>query len=179
VTIVVGTTVDSIVKDPTKDVLLEVYAPWCTACQAFAKTYTKLAAAMAASAPSVVIAKMDGTKNEHAELDIEEYPTLVFYAAENGAKPVKIEIGDLKDLAATIQSKAKVPFEVPDLNFFETTHFDNEFDEDDEYLDGEEGELESPTAAPAGAGAAAAKGDGKVHDAPAAAEINVPSHEEL
>ena len=29
VTVVVGTTVDSIVKDPSKDVLLEIYAPWC------------------------------------------------------------------------------------------------------------------------------------------------------
>ncbi len=71
VTIVVGTTVDAIAKDPIKDVLLEVYAPWCSACQEFSKTYTRLAAAMASSVPSVVVAKMDGTRNEHADLDIE------------------------------------------------------------------------------------------------------------
>ena len=28
VAVIVGNTVESIVKDPTKDVLLEVYAPW-------------------------------------------------------------------------------------------------------------------------------------------------------
>lgn len=70
-TVVVGATVDAIAKDPKKDVLLEVYAPWCTACQAFAKTYNKLAAAMASNVPSVVIGKIDGTRNEHADLDIE------------------------------------------------------------------------------------------------------------
>lgn len=33
VTVVVGNTVESIVLDPTKDVLLEVYAPWCGHCK--------------------------------------------------------------------------------------------------------------------------------------------------
>ena len=33
VTIVTGNNVESIVKDPTKDVLLEVYAPWCGHCK--------------------------------------------------------------------------------------------------------------------------------------------------
>jgi thiol-disulfide isomerase/thioredoxin len=31
--VVVGNTVEKIVQDPTKDVLLEVYAPWCGHCK--------------------------------------------------------------------------------------------------------------------------------------------------
>jgi thiol-disulfide isomerase/thioredoxin len=31
--VVVGSTFDTIVMDPTKDVLLEVYAPWCQHCK--------------------------------------------------------------------------------------------------------------------------------------------------
>ncbi len=33
VRVVTGNSVESIVKDPTKDVLLEVYAPWCGHCK--------------------------------------------------------------------------------------------------------------------------------------------------
>ena len=31
--VITGNTVETIVKDPTKDVLLEVYAPWCGHCK--------------------------------------------------------------------------------------------------------------------------------------------------
>ncbi|GLU11793.1 hypothetical protein SLE2022_285150 [Rubroshorea leprosula] len=43
VKLVVGNNFDEIVLDESKDVLLEIYAPWCGHCQAFEPTYKKLA----------------------------------------------------------------------------------------------------------------------------------------
>ncbi|KAK7836065.1 protein disulfide isomerase-like 1-4 [Quercus suber] len=43
VKIVVGNNFDEIVLDESKDVLLEIYAPWCGHCQSLEPTYNKLA----------------------------------------------------------------------------------------------------------------------------------------
>ena len=40
---VVGTTFDKIVKDPTRDVLIEFYAPWCGHCKQLEPKYEQLA----------------------------------------------------------------------------------------------------------------------------------------
>ena len=41
--VVVGTTFDTMVQDPEKDVLIQFWAPWCEACKPFALKYRKLA----------------------------------------------------------------------------------------------------------------------------------------
>ena len=46
---------------------LEVYAPWCGHCKQLAPIYAKLAKRFA-KVESVVVAKMDGTENEHPEV---------------------------------------------------------------------------------------------------------------
>ncbi|CAA2965696.1 disulfide isomerase-like 1-4 [Olea europaea subsp. europaea] len=51
---------DEIVLDGSKDVLLEIYAPWCGYCQALEPTYKKLTKHLR-GIESLVIAKMDGT----------------------------------------------------------------------------------------------------------------------
>lgn len=114
VVVVVGKTVDTIVKDPTKDVLLEVYAPWCGHCKQLAPTYKKLAKRFA-DVDSVVIAKMDGTSNEHPDVDAEGFPTLLFFPAAKDAKPVSFDEGDRSLLALTkfIKEHAKVAYELP------------------------------------------------------------------
>lgn len=43
VQVVVAKTFDEIVNDPTKDVLIEFYAPWCGHCKALAPKYDELA----------------------------------------------------------------------------------------------------------------------------------------
>lgn len=43
---------------------LQIYAPWCGHCQALEPTYNKLAKHLR-SIESLIIAKMDGTTNEH------------------------------------------------------------------------------------------------------------------
>jgi len=48
---------------------LQVYAPWCGHCQALEPEYNKLGEALK-NISSIVIAKMDGTKNEHERLNV-------------------------------------------------------------------------------------------------------------
>lgn len=113
VTVVVGSTFESIVKDPTKDVLLEVYAPWCGHCKSLAPTYSKLAKRFS-KVPSVVIAKMDGTENEVPDLEVQGYPTIIFFPAEENASQVPYEGGrDLKGFTKFIKENAKIEYELP------------------------------------------------------------------
>jgi protein disulfide-isomerase A1 len=84
VQIVVGKSFDDIVKSSKKDVLLEVYAPWCGHCKTLEPIYKKLATRFK-DIDSVVIAKMDGTANEHAEINMQGFPHIVFYPAKEGA----------------------------------------------------------------------------------------------
>lgn len=113
VSVIVGDTVESIVMDPTKDVLLEVYAPWCGHCKSLAPIYAKLAKRFK-DIDSVVIAKMDGTENEHPDIEVKGYPTLLFYPAEKGAKAIPFEgERELLDLTKFIKQHAKVAYELP------------------------------------------------------------------
>lgn len=82
VKIVVGNNFDEIVLDESKDVLLEIYAPWCGHCQSLEPTYNKLAKHLRAI-ESIVIAKMDGTTNEHPRAKSDGFPTLLFFPAGN------------------------------------------------------------------------------------------------
>ena len=90
VAVVVGKSFESIVLDKTKDVLLEVYAPWCGHCKKLAPIYVKLAKRFA-TIDSVVIAKMDGTENEHPLVEAKGYPTLLFYPGGDSKKAMIYE----------------------------------------------------------------------------------------
>eukprot|EP00210_Caulerpa_lentillifera_P004902 g4678.t1 len=113
VKIVVGKTFDNIVKDPKKDVLLEIYAPWCGHCKSLEPIYKKLGKRFA-SIESVVIAKMDGTENEHADVEVTGFPALYLFPAGDGAEKVAFEGGDRTLLALTkfIKTHAKIPYEL-------------------------------------------------------------------
>lgn len=87
---------DDIVMDEKKDVLLELYAPWCGACKNLSPVYTSLANSYAAHSDKVVIAKMDATANDipkNANIKLTKFPTIILFKA--GAK------------------KEQVPFEQP------------------------------------------------------------------
>lgn len=114
VQIVVGKTFDKLVKDAKKDVLLEVYAPWCGHCKALEPTYKKLAKRFA-KIDSVVIAKMDGTANEHKDVEIQGFPTLLFFPAKDGAEAISFDSGDrtLKTLTKFIKEHAVIDYELP------------------------------------------------------------------
>lgn len=82
VKVVVGKNFDEIVLDESKDVLLEIYAPWCGHCQSLEPTYNKLAKHLR-GINSLVIAKMDGTTNEHPRAKSDGFPTILFFPAGN------------------------------------------------------------------------------------------------
>ncbi|KAG0556187.1 hypothetical protein KC19_11G033200 [Ceratodon purpureus] len=116
VKIVVSSTFDEIVLDESKDVIIEVYAPWCGHCQSLEPEYNKLGEALK-NISSIVIAKMDGTKNEHERLKIEGYPTILFFpAGDKSAEPASL---DTERTAAGfiryLSTNAKIPFVAPEV----------------------------------------------------------------
>ena len=76
--------------DPTKDVLIEFYAPWCGHCKKLAPIYDELGAQLA-SIQNLVIAKMDSTANEVDGVDISGFPTIKFYPANKKQSPINYD----------------------------------------------------------------------------------------
>jgi len=81
VKVVVGKNFESVVLDTAKDVLLEIYAPWCGHCKTLAPVYEELGTSLASDS-SVVISKVDGTAND-IPYSVQGFPTIIFYAANN------------------------------------------------------------------------------------------------
>ncbi|XP_010520368.1 PREDICTED: protein disulfide isomerase-like 1-4 [Tarenaya hassleriana] len=113
VKIVVGDNFDEIVLDESKDVLLEIYAPWCGHCQALEPTYNKLAKHLR-SIDSLVIAKMDGTTNEHPRAKVEGFPTILFFPAGNKtSEPITVETDrTVVALYKFLRKHASIPFKL-------------------------------------------------------------------
>jgi protein disulfide isomerase len=82
VTTIVGLEWEKIVKDPTKDVLVKYYAPWCGHCKKLAPIWEELGEFYKDNA-NLVIAKFDATANEAEGVQIRGYPTLIFYSKDN------------------------------------------------------------------------------------------------
>ncbi|CAO3649816.1 unnamed protein product [Cunninghamella echinulata] len=86
VKVVVGKQFNDIVLDKSKDVFLEVYAPWCGHCKNLAPTWEALGKVIQENKiDNVVIAKLDGTENDippEAGFKVEGFPTLKFFKAE-------------------------------------------------------------------------------------------------
>ncbi|CCF57677.1 hypothetical protein KAFR_0D00300 [Kazachstania africana CBS 2517] len=90
----VGKTHDEIVLDSDKDVLVKYYAPWCGHCKRLAPIYEELADVVASNKKtnnSFVIADIDDTVNDVANLQIKGYPTIILYPAGQKDKPITYE----------------------------------------------------------------------------------------
>ncbi|KAK4255082.1 hypothetical protein QN277_008127 [Acacia crassicarpa] len=113
VKIVVGDNFDEIVLDESKDVLLEIYAPWCGHCQALEPTYNKLAKHLR-GIESLVIAKMDGTTNEHPRAKTDGFPTILFFPAGNKSfDPVTVDTDrTVVAFYKFIKKHASIPFKL-------------------------------------------------------------------
>ena len=101
---------DQIAMDKSKDVLVEIYAPWCGACKRIAPEYEQLAKDIAEKASDqFIVAKYDGTANDiPASLNfrLEHFPT--FKLITSGSTEVISFDGDLSynSLAEFIQENA-------------------------------------------------------------------------
>lgn len=118
-----------IVGDNKKDVLLEVYAPWCGFCKKLEPLYKEIAEAYKAAkgGDKVVLAKMDATKNDLPKeygFKIEGFPTIVLYKANTydkstGAKEAIFYEGDnskadiVKFITENAHNKVAVTVESP------------------------------------------------------------------
>ncbi|CAN8312856.1 unnamed protein product [Cochlearia groenlandica] len=82
VKVVVSESLDDMVFNSGKNVLLEFYAPWCGHCQKLVPILDEVAVSYQ-SDPSVVIAKLDATANDfpHDTFDVKGFPTIYFRSA--------------------------------------------------------------------------------------------------
>lgn len=87
VKIVVGNTYREIVFDESKDVLMEIYAPWCKYCQEFAPRYEEIAKRLRNSG-DLLLSKMDGNLNDKPGGSVNSFPTLLFYKANKKESPI-------------------------------------------------------------------------------------------
>ncbi|KAI8874605.1 thioredoxin-domain-containing protein [Backusella circina FSU 941] len=84
VKVVVADQFNELVLDKSKDVFLEVYAPWCGHCKNLEPIWTQLGEHLAKQglANDILIAKMDGTENDIPEeggFQVEGFPTLKYF----------------------------------------------------------------------------------------------------
>jgi protein disulfide isomerase len=94
VTVVVGKTFKDIVLNPQKDVLIELYAPWCGHCKNLEPAYKELGARIKKEGvKTVTIAKMDATANDvsNSAYQANGYPTILFAKAGSKNSPLKYE----------------------------------------------------------------------------------------
>jgi protein disulfide-isomerase A1 len=111
VTVLVGKTFEQIVNDAEKDVFVEFYAPWCGHCKNLAPVWEELGKSFS-NVPSVVIANLDATANSYPEnLEIQGFPTLIFFKA-NDKTPIPYS-GDreLASLKAFVLEQASITIE--------------------------------------------------------------------
>ncbi|XP_015933584.1 protein disulfide isomerase-like 1-6 [Arachis duranensis] len=110
--VVVGKTFDDAVLSNEKDVILEVFTPWCINCDAISKQVEKLAKHYKA-ATNLIFARIDASANEHPKLQVNDYPTLLLYKADDKTNPIKLSTkSSLKELAASINKHLKVKNQV-------------------------------------------------------------------
>jgi protein disulfide-isomerase A6 len=107
VTVLDPSNFDKVVKDPTKHVFVEFYAPWCGHCKHLAPIYEKFATAFK-NEPNIVIANLDADAHRSIgeKYGVSGFPTLKFFPKDN-KEGVAYEGGrELSDLINFINEQA-------------------------------------------------------------------------
>ncbi|TKS68467.1 Protein disulfide-isomerase A2 [Collichthys lucidus] len=134
VKVLVGKNFESVALDPTKNVFVEFYAPWCGHCKELAPIWDKLGEKYAES-DDIIIAKMDATTNEVESLAIQGFPTLKYFPA--GGKEAVDYSGnrDLESMSKFLDNGGVMPEEAAEEDD-EDDEDDKEDDDDDDDDDG-------------------------------------------
>ena len=114
VRVLVGENFSEVVFDRNIDVLVKFYAPWCGHCKRLAPDYVKLANKFK-GIDSILIVKIDATENEIEGFDIQEFPTLKFFPANNKDGIDYTGKKDASSLEEFVRSNAALPIKRVDL----------------------------------------------------------------
>ena len=108
---VVGKTFQDVVFDKSKDVFIEMYAPWCGHCKNLEPIYKTLAKDLK-NEKNLVIAKLDATANDVPEnYGAQGFPTIYFAPANEKEEPLKYEGGrTLDEMKKYLEEHATVSF---------------------------------------------------------------------
>ncbi|XWS16340.1 hypothetical protein CRYUN_Cryun34aG0077000 [Craigia yunnanensis] len=107
-----GKTFDDLVLNSPKNVLLEVYTPWCINCETTSKQVDKLAKHFK-GLDNLVLAKVDASANEHPKLQVDDYPSLFLYKVGDKDSPIKLSTkSGSKELAAFINKHTRTKDQV-------------------------------------------------------------------
>jgi len=108
VTVLTASNFDSIVKDTTKQVFAEFYAPWCGHCKKLAPTWEKLANVFK-NEKNIVIASLDADnyKDLATKYEVSGFPTILYFKGDDRSKGEKYNGGrELADLVKHVNSQA-------------------------------------------------------------------------
>jgi protein disulfide-isomerase-like protein len=129
----VGSNLVSVALDPNKDVMVNMFAPWCGHCTRFKPAYGQLAHNLR-HVKSLVFAQMDATRNTVRELSIRGYPTILFFPAHTKESldyegPRKPEImAEWLQYQAGIKFDLTPPEESEDVFFLQRTNLHGDAD---------------------------------------------------